>query len=467
MTVRESDHLIVLRDGNADHKGKGMTVLRSPQRKHMQIRNAEQHMQTSLRGIAKRAKRSSKHRFGNLFSLLNEENLRWCFPQLNRKAAPGVDEVDYKTYEANLEENIIQIVKDLKDGKYKAKLIKRRYIPKAGGRRPLGIPVVGDKVVQTAAAQILMAIFEQDFLPSSHGYRRGKGPQQAALELSKRIHRGKFRWIVDADIKGYFDHIDHEWMIKMLQQRIEDKRFLRLIRKWLKAGILEEDGQVVYPVTGTPQGGIVSAVLANIYLHFVLDLWYEKSIKPGCQGEEMLMRYADDFVCCFQYHDDVQRFYNVLGKRLEKFKLELSAEKTQVIKFTRFEVEKGNAFTFLGFEFRWGRSRKGKPLVTMRTSKKKFRAAIVSIQTWIKEARCKLGTAAILIKLRKKLQGHWNYYGVCGNYEMLSQYYHQVKEIVLKWLNRRSQRKSCNWTGFDGMLKHFRVPRPRIIAYWN
>jgi len=467
MTFRESDHPIILRDGKADHKGKGMTVLCSPQRKHMQIRKADQHMQTSLRGIAKRAKKSPKHRFGNLFSLLNEENLSWCFPQLNRKAAPGVDEVDYKTFEANLDENIIQIVKDLKDGKYKAKLIKRRYIPKIGGRRPLGIPVVGDKVVQTAATQILMAIFEQDFLPCSHGYRRGKGPQQAALELRGRIHRGKFGWIVDADIKGFFDHIDHEWMIKMLQQRIDDKRFLGLIRKWLKAGILEEDGQVVYPLTGTPQGGIVSAVLANIYLHFVLDLWFEKAIKPSCRGEVMLMRYADDFVCCFQHHEDVQRFYNVLGKRLEKFKLELSAEKTHVLKFTRFETEDSTAFTFLGFEFRWSLSRKGKPLITMRTCKKKFRAAIASIQSWIKKERCKLGTAGILIKLRQKLQGHWNYYGVCGNYEMLSQYYHQAKEIVLKWLNRRSQRKSCNWAGFDKMLKHFKVPRPRIIAYGN
>lgn len=326
---------------------------------------------------------------------------------------------------------------------------------------------MGDKVLQTAAAQILTAIFEQDFLACSHGYRRGKGPQQAALELRRRINRGRIGWIVDADIKGFFDHIDHEWMMKMLEQRIEDKRFLGLIRKWLKAGILEEDGQVNYPHTGTPQGGIVSAVLANIYLHFVLDLWFEKTIKPSCQGEVMLMRFADDFVCCFQYHDDVQRFYNVLGKRLEKFKLELSAEKTQVIKFTRFEVEKGNAFTFLGFKFRWGLSRNGKPLVTMRTSKKKFRAAISSIQTWIKDIRCKLGTDGILIKLRQKLQGHWNYYGVCGNYEMLSQYYHQVKKIMLKWLNRRSQRKSCNWAGFDKMLKHFRVPSPRIIAKWN
>ncbi len=463
----ESDHLIVLRDGKADHKGKGMTVLRSPQREHMQTSKAEQHMQTSLRGIAKRAKASPKHRFGNLISLLNEENLSWSFTQLNRKAAPGVDEVDYKTFVADLDENISQIVKDLKAERYKAKLIRRRYIPKAGGRRPLGIPVVGDKVLQTAAAQILTAIYEQDFLPCSHGYRRGKGPQQAALELRKQIHQGKFCWIVDADIKGFFDHIDHEWMMKMLEQRIDDKRFLRLIQKWLKAGILEEDGQVVYPHTGTPQGGIVSAVLANIYLHYALDQWFEKAVKPVCKGEAMLMRYADEFICCHQSREDERRFCNALGKRLEKFKLELSAEKTQVLKFTRFEAKKGKAFTFLGFEFRWNLSRKGKSIVTMKTSKKKFRAAIAGIKNWIRQEHCKLGTAGILIKLRQKLQGHWNYYGVCGNYDMLNKYYHQVKEIVLKWLNRRSQRKSCNWAGYDKMLKHFRIPSPRIIAYGN
>jgi len=240
----------------------------------MQIRQAEQHMQTSLRGIAKRAKENSNLRFGNLYSLLNEANLRWCFPQLNRKAAPGVDAVDYGTFEAGLDGNISRMVDDLKTGSYKAKLVRRRYIPKVGGRRPLGIPAVGDKVLQTAAAHILSAIFEQDFLPCSHGYRRGKGPQRAALELSKRLHKGRFGWVLDADIKGFFDNLDHEWLMKMLEQRIDDQRFLGLILKWLKAGILEEDGQIIYPHTGTPQGGIVSAVLANIYLHYALDLWF-------------------------------------------------------------------------------------------------------------------------------------------------------------------------------------------------
>jgi len=266
----------------------------------MQIRQADKHMQISLRGIGKRAKKDSKHRFGNLYSLLNEESLRWCFPQLDRKAAPGVDAVNYAAFEADLDGNIAQIVDDLKAGRYKAKLVRRCNIPKPGGKqRPLGIPVIGDKLVQTAVAQILSAIYEQDFLPCSHGYRRGKGPQRAALELSQKLHRGRFRWVVDADIKGFFDYIDHEWLLKMLEQRINDRAFTGLIRKWLKAGILEEDGQVVFPVTGTPQGGVVSAVLANIYLHYALDLWFEKIVKPHCHGDVKLMRFADDFSAAF------------------------------------------------------------------------------------------------------------------------------------------------------------------------
>jgi group II intron reverse transcriptase/maturase len=433
----------------------------------MQIRQAEQHMQTSLRGIAKRAKKDPRHRFGNLYSLLNAKNLTWCFTQLNRKAAPGVDAIDYHSYAANLADNVGSLALSLKEKNYKAKLVRRRNIPKPNGKqRPLGIPVIGDKLVQAAVAQILSAIYEQDFLSCSHGYRRGKGPQRAALELSQRLQRGRFRWVVDADIKGFFDHIDHEWLVRMLEHRINDRAFIGLIRKWLQAGILEEDGQVVYPVTGTPQGGVVSAVLANIYLHYALDLWFEKMVRPRCRGDASLMRFADDFICCFQYREDERKFSAVLGKRLGKFNLELSAEKTKVIRFTRFETENNNSFTFLGFEYRWGLNRAGKPLVTMRTSKQKFRAALAAITSWIKKDRSRICTADLLLKLSQKLQGHWNYYGVCGNYEMLRKYEWQVKRIVYKWLNRRTQRQSCNWSGFIEMLNHFNVPRPRIIGYW-
>jgi RNA-directed DNA polymerase len=448
--------------------GKGVTVQRSPHRKHMQIRQADQHMQTSLRGIAKRAKENPKHRFGNLYSLLNEANLHWCFRQMNRKAAPGIDGVDWQSFESNLTENVREIVTLLKEKRYKAKLIRRRHIPKPDGKqRPLGIPVIGDKLVQTAAAKILSVIFEQDFLSFSHGYRRGKGPQKAALHLGQQIHRGPFGWVFDADIKGFFDNIDHDWLMRMLEHRIADQTFLGLIRKWLKAGILEEDGHVVYPVTGTPQGGVISAVLANIYLHFALDLWFEKVVKARISSKAIIMRFADDFVCCFQNYHDLRRFSNVISRRLGKFNLELSRSKTRVIRFTRFETKRSKSFTFLGFEYRWGLSRKGKPLVRLRTSKKKFKLAMQAMKMWIRSACKSLSTAKFMMHLRPKLQGHYNYYGVCGNIRMLNAFYRQTIRMVYKWLNRRSQRKSCNWRGFSEMLKHYRIPRPRIIGYWD
>jgi len=433
----------------------------------MQIRQAEQHMPTSLRGIAQKAGKDPDHKFGNLYELLNEGNLRWCFSKINRKASPGVDEVDYEMFSENLAENIEELTADLKGKRYHAKLVKRRYIPKGSGRRPLGIPVVADKVVQTGAAEILLAIYEEDFLPCSHGYRRGRGPQKAALELSQTLQRGLYRWVLDADIKGFFDNIDHDWMIRMLAERIADQSFLDLIRKWLKAGILEEDGSVIHPVTGTPQGGVVSAVLANIYLHYVLDLWFEKVVKVRCSGQVTMMRFADDFVCCFQHEDDACRFHDVLGKRLGKYNLTLSAEKTRLLRFSRFETENNNAFAFLGFDYRWGKSRAGKPLVRMSTSSKKYAAALQSMREWIREIRGKKRITEIFTTLKQKMQGYWNYYGVCGNSNRLWGYQREVQRIVHKWLNRRSQRKSYNWKGFNSMWKHFRIPNPRIIAYWD
>jgi len=434
----------------------------------MQIRQADKHMQTSLRGIAKRARKDPRHRFGNLYSLINEANLHWCFHQLNRKSAPGIDGVDWKGFGADLSGNIGAIAADLKEKRYKAKLVRRHYIPKPGGKqRPLGIPVTGDKLVQSAAAHILSAIYEQDFLPCSHGYRRGKGPQRAALELSQRLQRGRFRWVYDADIKGFFDNLDHEWLMRMLEVRVNDRAFLGLIRKWLKAGIFETDGKIIYPVTGTPQGGVISAMLANIYLHYALDLWFEKIVKPRCRGDVMLIRFADDFVCCFQYHEDLDRFRRVIGLRLGKFNLDLSADKTRVLKFTRFETRQSKTFTFLGFEYRWGLSRKNRPLVKMRTARKKFRLALSNMTTWIKWERGGVGTAGIMEKLRAKLQGHYNYYGVSGNIAKLNAFYQQTCRIVFKWLNRRSQRKSCNWSRFREMLTYYHIPRPRIIGYWS
>ena len=468
MGKRESDHSIVLRDGRAVHMGKGMTIVCSSQRKHMQIRQADKHMQTTLRGIAKRAKESPKYRFGNLYSLLNEANLRWSYEHLNRKSAPGVDGVTWKEFGTDLDGNISRITEALNGKRYKAGFVRRQYIPKPGGKqRPLGIPETGDKLVQYCAAQILSAIFEEDFLPCSHGYRHGKGPRSAALELSKCIQRGKFRWVLDADIKGFFDNLNHDWLLRMLEQRINDQSFLNLVRKWLKAGILEVDGKVIHPATGTPQGGVISAVLANIYLHFAVDLWFEKIVKPGCRGDAYLIRFADDYVCCFQYHDELKKVERALPNRLGKFNLELAPDKKKTIKFTRFETQRSESFVFLGFEYRWVLSRKKKPLVKMVTARKKFQQALSNMKAWIKTNRCVLDLTELMEQFAAKLQGHYNYYGVCGNFEKIGSFYNLSCKIVCKWLNRRSQRKSFNWRGFEGLLQSFSIPRPRITGYWS
>lgn len=293
-------------------------------------------MQTSLRGISNRAGKDKVHRFGNLYGLLDENFLKRCFWQLKRDAAPGVDLVDFYEYQEKLDENIVNLVERLKQKKYRAKLVRRQYIPKINGKlRPLGIPATDDKVLQTAVAKMLEAIYEKDFLDVSYGYRPETGAQDAVRDLTRNLQFGKYAYIVEADIKGFFDNINHKWLVRMLEERINDKPFLRLIQKWLKAGILDTSGKVIYPAMGTPQGGTVSPILANVYLHYALDLWFEKRIKRQCRGEALIVRYADDFVCAFQYQQDAKLFYQQLGDRLGKFGLEVAQEKTRMIPFSR------------------------------------------------------------------------------------------------------------------------------------
>jgi RNA-directed DNA polymerase len=297
-------------------------------------------MPTSLRGIANRAKRDKKARFRNLYGLLNENNLRWCFYQLRQNAAAGVDKVTFAEYEQNLEDNLRRLVEKLKRKRYRAKLVRRKHIPKSGGKtRALGIPALEDKLLQLACAKILGSIHEEDFMDFSWGYRKGRGGREASRRLADDLHRGRYGWVVEADIKGFFDHLDHDWMIKMLERRVEDRAFLRLVRKWMKAGVLEESGQVLHPATGTPQGGIISPVLANVYLHYVLDLWFEHGVGKGCRGQATIMRYADDFVCAFQYKAEAERFMRELPERLTKFNLSVAPEKTRMLPFSRFHEE--------------------------------------------------------------------------------------------------------------------------------
>lgn len=419
-------------------------------------------MQTSLQGIAKKARELKKHRFGNLYQLLNREALAIAWNRNNKKAAAGVDKVTTQMFDEHLEENLNEIVKQLKEKRYRAKLVKRVNIPKGEGKtRPLGIPAIADKLVQSAAAQILGAIYEEDFYPNSYGYRPRVGVHTAVRALSKELILGNFGYIVEADIAGFFQNIDHEWLIKMLEQRVDDKAFIGLIKKWLKAGVLEPDGKVINPVTGCPQGGIISPILANIYLHYVLDLWFEKRGKPQCRGEAYLCRYADDFVCAFRYKADAEEFYWQLGERLRKFGLETAPEKTHIISFSRYRKEEKTSFDFLGFEFRWGTSHKGKDMITKWTTRKKLRDSLMKFKEWCVENRNK--RLRVLFKLlNSKLRGYYDHYGLIGNSARLRQFYQVGMKILYKWLNRRSQMRSFNQTSFAQTLKRYGVLTPRI-----
>jgi group II intron reverse transcriptase/maturase len=416
-------------------------------------------MQTSLRGIANKAAQNKTYRFRNLIGMLTVDYLIWCWQFVNIKAAAGVDKETASEYALNLVINVVNLLESVKGGWYRAKLVLRKYIPKLNGKmRPLGIPVISDKLLQIAVSKILEAIYEQDFLPCSYGYRPGTGAHNAIRDLSAVIRTGQFHYIVEADIKGFFDNIDHNKLLRMLMMRIDDKPLLKLIRRWLKAGILDTDGMVIHPVTGTPQGGIVSPILANVYLHYVLDVWFNETVRAHCKGRAYLCRYADDFVCAFEYDTDAQRYYEALSKRLAKFGLEVAPEKTNILPFSRSSKSR---FDFLGFEFYWDKGRKGYNVLKRRTSRKKYKAALASFSQWCKK-HCRLPITLLFTKLNQKLRGYWNYYGIRGNYESMSDYYYHIRFILLKYLNRRSQRKSYNWKGFNEVLEYFRIAKPHI-----
>jgi RNA-directed DNA polymerase len=421
----------------------------------------EKIMQTSLWRIAKKAKENKKYRFRNLYRLLNEEALYRAWWKINKSAASGIDKVTAKKFKENLEENIQELLIELKEKKYKAKLIKRVYIPKSKTEeRPLGITTIRDKIVQRAVADILEAIYEQDFIEDSYGYRQGKNAHQAIESLSYELSQ-RYTYVVEADIKGFFNNIDHEWMIKMLNQRINDKAFLRLDIKWLKAGIFEPNGEIIKPEVGCPQGSVISPILANIYLHYALDLWFKVTVTKRTKVGAYICRLADDFVCAFRYKDEAVKFYNSIGKRLEQFGLELAKGKTKLLKFTRFQAEKGETFTFLGFEFRWKKSRRGKAYIAKRTDKKKLRKSIKKFKDWCRENRHNR-IRKIVDVVNTKLRGYFNYYGIRGNDDRIGEFYYYAYQYLHKYLNRRSQRKSFNHDEFKDKMKYYKLLKPKI-----
>jgi len=425
---------------------------------------------TKLALISERARKEPRCQFISLAHLLNEGFLKECYYRLGRDRASGIDGVTWKEYGERLDENLKGLVARMKAKRYKPLPARRVYIPKGEhSRRPLGLPALEDKIVQKGIARILEAIYEADFLDCSYGFRPGRDCHQAISAVDKAIMRKPVNHVIEADIKGFFDNVSHTWMMEFLKVRIKDPSFLLLIRRFLKAGYIDA-GMVVATKRGTPQGGNLSPMLSNIFLHYVLDLWFEKKLKPRLKGECRLVRYADDFICLVQYMDDARHIEQALRSRFARFDLELHPEKTRVISFGMYERENAqqqkrrpNTFDFLGFTHYCGKSRRGRFIVCRKTSRKKFRKKCKELNAWLKRVRNYLNVKEWWPVLCAKLTGHYRYYGVSGNFRSLRCYYLAAVRNVLKSLNRRSQRRSYTWAGYWEYLKRYPLPKPRIM----
>jgi len=420
--------------------------------------------------ITERARRDPAYRFTCLAHLLDEGFLKTCYLELGKDRASGVDGVSWQEYGKQLDDNLKDLVERMKAKRYKPQPAKRVYIPKdENSKRPLGLPALEDKIVQRGMARILGAIYEQDFLECSYGFRPKRGCHQALKAINTIFTTRRINHVVEADIKGFFDHVNHDWMMTFLGRRINDPSFLLLIQRFLKAGFVEAN-ELTATKEGTPQGGNLSPILSNIFLHEVLDVWFEKEIKPQLRGESHLVRYADDFIVMVQDKDDAQFMEEALRKRFAAYGLELHPAKTRVISFGRYEDEnarrqgrKPNAFDFLGFKHYCGHSRKGNFLLCRMTSGKKYRKKMKAMNQWLKAVRGQTAMKEWWPTLQAKLRGHYQYYGVSGNYAAIRQYYQQTLELVLKWLNRRGQKRSFNCEEFAAYLSRYPLPKPRIM----
>lgn len=420
------------------------------------------------------AARSRQTQFTALLHHVDRHALERAYRRQRRAAAPGVDGVTAEAYGQDLEGNLRALCERVHRGGYRPQPVRRTYIAKAdGGKRPLGVPALEDKIVQSAVAELLSAVYEADFLDCSYGFRPGRSPHDAGRTVQDAIIKERVNWVLDCDIRSFFDSVDHDWLLRMVAHRIADRRLLRLLRRWLRAGVLD-DGQYAETVEGTPQGAGISPLLANIYLHYVLDLWVAQWQRRNATGPMRLVRYADDFVMTFQNRRDAERMLSDLRERLAEFGLTLNEDKTRLIAFGRFAEQwrrdrgqgRPETFDFLGFTYYCGKSRNGRFMVKRKSQRKRVLRKLKALRDDMKRRRHQT-----LHEQREwlatVLRGHYGYYGVTGNSRWLWRFYRQVQTAWLQALRRRSQRSRLPWQRFRARLEVFPLPPPRIVHSWR
>lgn len=412
--------------------------------------------------IAERARKHKSSALTNLSQFIDEEWLYESFQKLNRKSSSGVDGIVWKDYALTVTDRIPELINQVKSGRYRAPAIRRVYIPKGKeDKRPIGIPTIEDKMLQESVKRVVAPIYEGDFKEFSFGYRKGRSCHDAINYLFKKVSFEGMHYIIDADLKGYFDSIDHGILREFLAQRVSDGVVRRMIGKWLNAGILE-DKTLRYPTEGTPQGGTISPLLSNIYLHYVLDCWFEEEIQPLLYGKGFMVRYADDFILGFSDERDVKRILKVLPLRLEKYKLTLNKSKTKVVHLTLKGDQGTRSFDFLGFTHYLGRSKYGNPILKRKTRNGKLRESLNRIGKWIKENR----HAPLKDQIKEvniKLRGHYQYYGITHNSISIRKFYRRVTRIFHKWINRRGGKAVWKWETFSLLVTQWNpLLKPRI-----
>jgi RNA-directed DNA polymerase len=429
---------------------------------------------TKLDRIATLAKQAPEKALTSLSHHIDVDWLREAYKRTRKDGATGVDGQTAAEYATQLEGNLQSLLDRAKAGTYRAPPVRRVHIPKGDGsqRRPIGIPTFEDKVLQRAVAMVLEAVYEQDFLDCSYGFRPGRSAHQALEALRNASVYMAGGWVLEVDIQKFFDTLDHRHLQELVRRRVRDGVLLRLIGKWLNAGVMES-GELSYSEAGTPQGGVISPLLANVYLHEVLDAWFERNVKPRLQGRAMLVRYADDAVMLFSREDDARRVMEVLPKRFAKYGLTLHPGKTRLVEFRRPDRRPPRdggdggpgTFDLLGFTHYWGLSRKGHWVVKQRTARDRFTRAVRKIADWCRLHRHR-PVAEQHQALTQKLRGHFGYYGITGNHDALQRFWQLTRHAWRKWLGRRSNRRRMPWYRMAELLKRYPLPLPRIVRRW-